>query len=105
VHLFQMPISEERAAALVGRRLPAVVEAVAGKGENLPPARELGRLESSPWPGARMVLRTERDAYEVDGNLFSDEENREPGDWVEVEVTDSEVFDLRGRVLGPLPSP
>ena len=80
------------------------MEAVAGKGEGLPASRELGRLESTPFPGSRTAIRTERDAYEVDGNLFTDDENLEPGDWVEVEVTDSEVYDLWGKVLRPLPS-
>ena len=106
VRLAQMPISEERARGLIGTRLTGVVEELAGRGEGLPEARRLHPLESSPFDGVRVALRTERDAYEVDGYLYLDDDRGlELGDWLEVEVEDSDVYDLKGKVLGPAASP
>jgi ribosomal protein S12 methylthiotransferase len=101
VQLAQMTHSEERASRWIGRRVPAVVEALAGRGDGLPPERSLDPLASAPFAGARAALRTPREAYEVDGHLFlEDDAELELGQWVEVEVTDSDVYDLLGRRLG-----
>jgi ribosomal protein S12 methylthiotransferase len=102
VQLAQMPISEERAAGLVGQRFTGVVEELAEQGEGLPEERRLRTLESSPFEAARAAIRTWRDAYEVDGYLYLDDDSDlELGDWVDVEVTDSDVYDLKGKILGP----
>lgn len=102
VQLAQMACSEERAASWVGRRVRAVVEATATLGEGLPPERCLDPLASAPFPSARAALRGPREAYEVDGHLFLDDDaGLAPGDWVEVEVIESDVYDLRGRLTGP----
>jgi ribosomal protein S12 methylthiotransferase len=99
VQVAQMGHSESRAAEWVGRRLPAVVEALAGQGDGMAPDRSLDPLSSSPFPDARVALRTARDAYEVDGHLFLDEAaGLSLGQWVEVEVTDSDVYDLAGKL-------
>lgn len=105
VQLAQMAHSEERARRWLGRRLPAVVEALAGRGDGLPPERSLDPLASAPFAGVRAALRTPREAYEVDGHLFlTDDAELELGQWVEVEVTGSDVYDLLGRrVAGALP--
>ena len=105
VQLAQMVHSEERARRWVGRRLPAVVEALADRGDGLPPERSLDPLASAPFAGARVALRTPREAYEVDGHLFLEEDAElELGQWIEVEVVGSDVYDLLGRRLeGALP--
>ncbi len=98
VQLAQMVHSEERARRWVGQRLPAVVEALAERGDGLPPERSLDPLASAPFAGARAALRTPREAYEVDGHLFlEDDAELELGQWIEVEVLDSDVYDLLGR--------
>ncbi len=102
VQLAQMPISEERAAGLIGQRLTGVVEELAEQGEGLPEERRLRPLESSPFEATRAAIRTWRDAYEVDGYLYLDDDSDlELGDWVDVEVTNSDVYDLKGKFLGP----
>jgi len=101
VQLAQMTHSEERARRWVGRRLLAVVEALADRGEGLPPERRLDPLASAPFAGVRAALRTPREAYEVDGHLFlADDTELELGQWVEVEVVASDVYDLLGRRAG-----
>ncbi len=99
VQVAQMAHSESRAAQWIGRRLPAVVEALAGQDDDLPPERSLNPLASAPFPAARAALRTPRDAYEVDGHVFLDDAaGLRLGQWVEVEITDSDVYDLAGRL-------
>jgi ribosomal protein S12 methylthiotransferase len=106
VRLAQMPISEALSARLVGSRLTGVVEETAARGEGLPEGRRLHPLESSPFEGSRAALRSGRDAYEVDGYVYlDDDDGLEPGEWFDVEVTGSDVYDLRGRILGPAASP
>jgi hypothetical protein len=47
-------------------------------------------------------VRTERDAYEVDGHLFLlQDAGLSLGDWVEVEVSDADVYDLAGQLVDP----
>ncbi len=106
VQVTQMAVSEERNRLLVGRSFEGVVEALAGEGDGLPPTRSLDPLASSPFPDAVAAIRTERDAYEVDGYLFlAEDAGLRLGQWVEVEVTGADVYDLRGRLLpaGTLP--
>ena len=105
IQVAQMGHSEDRGRQWLGRRLTGVVEALADLGDGLPPGRSLDPLESAPFPEARAALRTARDAYEVDGHLFLDDDaGLSLGDWIEVEVTGSDVYDLRGRrVDGALP--
>lgn len=101
VQLAQMTHSEERAARWRGRRTLAVVEALAEKGEGLSPERSLDPLASAPFAGVRAALRTPREAYEVDGHLFlEDDAELDLGQWVEVEVIGSDVYDLLGRRPG-----
>lgn len=93
----QMAISAERHAAQVGRVLGGFVEALAGG--DPPPAPAPDPLADAPFPGVRAAVRTERDAYEVDGHLFLDEAGElSPGQYVEAEVLAADVFDLRGRL-------
>lgn len=95
----QMDISAERHEALVGRILGCFVEALAGAGDGLPPGRGADPLATSPFPGARAALRSERDAYEVDGHLFLDDAGELIlGQYVEAEVLAADVYDLRGRL-------
>ncbi|MDP6669586.1 MAG: 30S ribosomal protein S12 methylthiotransferase RimO [Candidatus Krumholzibacteria bacterium] len=102
LRMFQMPISEDLSRKQIGKTMTGVVEATASAGEGLPPERRLHLLESSPFPASKAVIRTERDAYEVDAVLFSDEERELAlGQWVKVEVEDADVYDLKGRVIGP----
>jgi ribosomal protein S12 methylthiotransferase len=101
VQLAQMTHSEEQARRWVGRRVTAVVEALAGRGDGLPRERSLDPLASAPFAGVRAALRTPREAYEVDGHLFlADDAELELGQWVEVEVIDNDVYDLLGRRPG-----
>jgi len=101
VQLGQMAHSEERAQRWLGRRALAVVEALAGRGEGLSPERSLDPLGSAPFAGARAALRTAREAYEVDGHLFlEDDAELDLGQWVEVEVIGADVYDLLGRRTG-----
>ena len=105
VQVAQMEHSETRSREWLGRRLEAVVEALPGIGDGLPPGRSLDPLSSAPFPEVRAALRTVRDAYEVDGHLFLEEDaGLELGQWLEVEVTGNDVYDLLGRATGrPLP--
>ncbi|MBN2171526.1 MAG: 30S ribosomal protein S12 methylthiotransferase RimO [Candidatus Krumholzibacteriota bacterium] len=99
LQLQQMEISAERHAALVGRVLGCFVEALAGVGDGLPPGRGVDPLADGPFPNARAALRTERDAYEVDGHLFLDDAGElSLGQYVEAEVLAADVYDLRGRL-------
>ncbi len=99
VQVAQMAHSESRAAHWLGRRLPAVVEALAGQSDGMAPDRSLDPLSSAPFPEARAALRTARDAYEVDGHVFLDDAGTlSLGQWVEVEITGSDVYDLKGEL-------
>lgn len=105
VQMAQMPLSEEFSSRLIGKRMTAVVEELAKTGEGLPEERRLRPLESSPFKASRAALRSERDAYEVDGYIYVDEdEGLELGDWLDVEITESDVYDLKGKVKGPVAS-
>lgn len=100
VQMAQMPVSEDRSALLVGQRFTGVVEETITLGEGLPEERRLRPLESSPFEDSRAALRIWRDAYEVDGYVYLNRDSGlELGDWVDVEVTDSDVYDLKGEIL------
>ncbi len=102
IHVAQMGHSEDRGRQWIGRRLTGVVEALADQGDGLPPDRSLDPLASAPFPEARAAVRTARDAYEVDGHLFLDDDaGLSLGQWIEVEVTGSDVYDLEGKRCDP----
>ena len=52
------------------------------------------------WDGDVYCARMERDAPEIDGQVFIDEGVAEIGSFVEVEITDATPYDLNARVMG-----
>jgi ribosomal protein S12 methylthiotransferase len=95
----QMAHSEALGRAQIGVRHGAFVEALAGRGDGLPPSLSIDPLPTAPFPGVRAALRGSRDAYEVDGHLYlMEEDGLELGQWVEAEVIEADVYDLLGRL-------
>jgi ribosomal protein S12 methylthiotransferase len=99
LQLTQIAISEELNSELVGKRFDGFVEALESVGEGLPASRSLDPLSSSPFEGMKAAVRISRDAYEVDGHLFlAEEDSLSLGDFVSVEITEADVYDLKGRL-------
>ena len=80
----QKKISLRKQRALVGSRVPVLVER---------PGQSAGIL----WEG-----RTQGQAPEVDGSTYLTAGKARPGDWVQVRITDAGPYDLYGEILGPV---
>lgn len=88
----QREISAERNAEFVGRRLVALVDEIV---DNLGP---LGENDMAGRPVG--VARTESQAIDVDGVTYvHPHEGLTPGEFVTVEIEDSQDYDLIGRVV------
>ncbi len=83
----QEPIARRRRAALVGRRLRALVEGACAETEHLLQGRHHGM------------------APEIDGRLLINDGRAPAGALVEVEITDAFSSDLVGRIVGPAGAP
>ena len=80
----QQEISREHNEALVGRRLPALVEG---------PLAEMEILTAA---------RLARHAPEIDGRLLINDGTAPPGSLVEVEITEAHPYDVVGRIVSVL---
>lgn len=81
----QRGISDERSAALVGRKLTALIEGV---------------LPEKSEEGYTYIARTYRDAPEIDGFIFINSwEELRSGDFVDCEVIGSFEYDLIGKLI------
>ena len=79
----QKKISLEKQTAMVGSRVPVLVER---------PGNAPGIL----WEG-----RTPGQAPEVDGTIFLIRGDARPGEMVKARITDARPYDLYGKILGP----
>jgi ribosomal protein S12 methylthiotransferase len=79
----QKKISLEKQTAMVGSRVPVLVER---------PGNAPGIL----WEG-----RTPGQAPEVDGTIFLIRGDARPGEMVKARITDARPYDLTGKILGP----
>ncbi|MFH1008757.1 MAG: 30S ribosomal protein S12 methylthiotransferase RimO [Candidatus Latescibacterota bacterium] len=77
----QQETTAEMHGALIGERLQVLVD-------------RPGEESRIRWVG-----RTEWDAPEVDGQVLITEGDARPGDFVDVMITDSEAYDLVGRIV------
>ncbi|HHQ47422.1 MAG TPA: 30S ribosomal protein S12 methylthiotransferase RimO [Acidobacteria bacterium] len=80
----QQEISREHNEALVGRRMPALVEG---------PLAEMEILTAA---------RLARHAPEIDGRLLINDGTAPPGSLVEVEITEAHPYDVVGRIVSVL---
>ena len=100
VQVTQMGHSEALNREQIGKRLGGFVEALAEGGDGLPPSLSIDPLPMAPFARVRAALRSARDAYEVDGHIFLEEDaGLSLGQWVEAEVVESDVYDLLGRAI------
>jgi len=76
----QQRISLERNRAFVGSRLEVVVDEPAG------------------GSAASAVGRSYRDAPEIDGSVYIEGYDGPAGRFIEVQITEADVYDLHGRV-------
>lgn len=79
----QQPIALERRQALLGRRMPVLVEGVCEETEHLLQGRHHGM------------------APDIDGRLLINDGQAPAGTLAEVEITDAYADDLVGRIVGP----
>lgn len=79
----QQPISREKHQDLVGQVLPVLVEGVSEESEHL------------------LQGRTSQQAPDIDGVVLINEGQAEPGEIVQVKITDSHDYDLVGSILSP----
>ncbi|MFA4971125.1 MAG: 30S ribosomal protein S12 methylthiotransferase RimO [bacterium] len=77
----QQVIAREKNDSLVGKRLRVLVEGISEESEHLIQARHEGQ------------------APDIDGVVYINEGNPKIGEFAEVEITDSHVYDLVGRVI------
>jgi len=77
----QQGIAREKNASLVGRRLKVLVDGPSEQSEHLIAARHEGQ------------------APDIDGVVYINEGNPKVGEFTRVEITDSHVYDLVGRVV------
>lgn len=77
----QQPISREKHRDLVGKTLPVLVEGVSEESEHL------------------LQGRTSQQAPDIDGVVLINEGTAEPGDMVQVLITDSHDYDLVGSIV------
>jgi ribosomal protein S12 methylthiotransferase len=87
----QMHLAAQRARARVGTRARVLVDA----------RLEKNAEETSPFArGAVAIGRSEGEALDIDGLVFLEGgPDLQPGRFVDVEILDADVHDLRGRVL------
>jgi ribosomal protein S12 methylthiotransferase len=84
----QQEISLENNRRLIGTRLTALIDGVSD--------RPVEGSTKSRWFA---VGRTYRDAPEIDGQIWVDDDSVPAGTMAEVEVTDAEAYDLIGRKI------
>jgi len=82
----QQEISLENNRRLIGTRLTALIDGVCAS-----------PVEDSTEDQWCVVGRTYRDAPEIDGQIFVDDDSLAAGTMVEVEVTGAQAYDLIGR--------
>lgn len=94
----QAEISQERNALFVGKRLQVLVEEI--EGAETPGRSPIHDSDADALDSCSAWGRSWRDAPEVDGMVcIEDGAGLEPGDLVEVEITDAAEYDLFGRRL------